>query len=175
MSAPSEKPGSSRLGLLALACLLAAFVADVTYFSRQSPERVATHFDLHGNANGWMSRTQHVQLTCIAGVVTPLVVLGVFSLTCRLRGWGLNIPNKTYWLAPEREQESFDFIRRQGYWFAALVVVFHAGLFHAILAGNSRVPPALATAQIGWLTGGFLTALALWIVVLFRRFRLPRA
>lgn len=40
---------------LALASLGGAAVASAALYS-QLPERVATHFDLHGNPNGWMSR-----------------------------------------------------------------------------------------------------------------------
>jgi uncharacterized membrane protein len=173
--AEPQRPSSSRVPLLALGCLLAAFIADVAYFSHQLPERVATHFNLQGEPNGWMTRTQHVKFTGIIGVAAPLFLVGLFALMRKMGGWGLNIPNKAYWLDPERRSGTFDFLLRHGIWFAGLVLVFHSAMFHAILSANLRTPAALRSGEIGLLTSVFLAGIAVWIITLFLRFRRPRS
>src|SRR5688572_18882254 len=82
ITAAGEKPGpsSSRVGLMALAFLMVAFLADAAWFSRQLPPRVATHFDFHGQADGWMTRADYRKFTIVVGIATPLLVLGVFAL-----------------------------------------------------------------------------------------------
>jgi serine/threonine-protein kinase len=171
----NEHRAPSRLGLLLLAFLLAGFVAFIGHSSKQLPDRVATHFDLHGKPNGWMTRAQHVKFSVGVGVGTPVLVVGVFALVRKTKGWGLNIPNKAFWLAPERQQTTFAFLRRHGYWLAGSLVIFHAGLFESVVLANSRTPAYLAPTHVAWLTGGFLVFLAIWIAVLFARFRRPVA
>ena len=177
MNALAENPGafSRRIGWLALACLLAAFVAFVAHSSGQLSARVATHFDLHGKPNGWMTRAQHLKFTLGVGVGTPVFILGVFAAVAKMKGWGLNIPHKAYWLAPERQQATFDFLRGHSLWLAGLLVVFHAALFESIVIANSQSPALLSTSHTTGLIGGFLTLLLVWIVILLMRFRRPSA
>ena len=166
---------NSRLAPLFLAFLLAGFVAFVAHSSKQLPDRVATHFNLHGKPDGWMSRAQHVKFTVGIGVGTPVLVLGVFALVGKMKGWGVNIPNKAYWLAPERAQATFTFLQNHSFWLAGLIVAFHAGLFQSVLLANTQHPAHLSFNHMIWLTSGFLLLLTVWIVTLFRRFRLPAA
>jgi uncharacterized membrane protein len=58
--------------VLALASIGSAGAASAALYSRL-PERVATHFDLHGNADGWMSRPW-------AAAFMPVVALGLWAL-----------------------------------------------------------------------------------------------
>ena len=175
MNAPLENPGGSarRIGLLALACLLAAFVAFVAHSSQQLPDRVATHFDARGKPNGWMTRAQHVKFTIGLGVGTPVFVLGVFALVTKLNGWGLNIPHKAFWLAPERQQATYDFLQQHSLWLAGLMIIFHGALFESIAIANARQPVLLSSTSALGLIGCFLALLAVWVVVLFLRFRRP--
>ena len=57
--------GSSWVGLAALVA--------ATY--SRLPQRVATHFDLHGVPNGWMDRSTHAWAMVAVGVGVPLLLL----------------------------------------------------------------------------------------------------
>ncbi len=175
MNSPGQKSASpsSRIGLLLLAFLLAGFVAFVAHSSKQLPDRVATHFNLHGKADGWMTRAHHLKFMIGVGVGTPLFIVGVFALVAKMKGWGLNIPNKAYWVAPERQEETFGFLFRHGIWLACLMVVFHAGLFESVALANAHAPPFLPSTHVAWLTGGFIALLVVWITTLLMRFRAP--
>jgi serine/threonine-protein kinase len=175
MSAIVENTGraSHRIGLLAILCLLAAFVAFTARTSARLPDRVATHFDIHGKPNGWMTKSQHLKFTIGVGVGTPLIVLGVFVFVRRMKGWGLNIPNKDFWLAPERREATFDFLIRHGFWLAALMIAFHAALFEAVVIANASRPVLLPATQMAWLTGIFVALLGIWLATLVLRFRRP--
>lgn len=161
---------SARRPLLILALLWCAFAAYVWLTAAQLPERVATHFGTGGEPNGWMTRTGHVQFTLLFGLAIPAFVIGIFALIRRLQGRGLNIPHKDYWLAPERRQETFDFLTRQSFWFAALFMAFLAGIHHSILLANARTPAMLPASNLGWLAGGFLVATLAWTIILVGRF-----
>ena len=170
------RPGSSRhIGFLVLLMLFAAFVADVAFFSRQLPNRVATHFDLHGKANGWMSREQYRNFTLGVGLGTSVFVVGVLALVQKIGGRGLNLPNKEFWLAEERREATYQFLQSHFLWLGGLIVVFHAGLFHAVVAANSHTPALLSPAWTIALLAGDLVLIGTWLVVLLKRFRLPAA
>jgi serine/threonine-protein kinase len=85
----------------------------------------------------------------------------------------INIPNRDYWLAPERAGESVSFLGEQGIWFGCIFLVFLAWVDELLVKANSTTPPALST-------GAFLGAMALlfaaigfWGVRMFRRFSRP--
>ena len=46
--------------------------------------------------------------------------LGVAVLLPRISGWALNIPNKEYWLAPERRDETYGYLTPWFLWFGAV-------------------------------------------------------
>lgn len=69
---------SSRIGIRApdaFACtaFAVAFLATAAVYDRL-PARVATHFDFHGNPNGWMSRPAAAWAVPVAGVLLWLFV-----------------------------------------------------------------------------------------------------
>ena len=152
------------------ALLWVAFAAYVWITSGQLPDRVATHFGAAGQPNGWMTRAEHVQFTLVLGAVVPAFVLGIFSFIGRLNGRGLNIPHKDYWLAPEQRAGTFEFMRRQGAWFAGLFIVFLAGIHTSILAANAHRPIHLPLASVAWVAGPFLAAAIVWVIAFFLRF-----
>jgi serine/threonine-protein kinase len=175
MNAPASPPAasSSRSGFALLVLVLAGFVAYVMWKSAELPAVVATHFDAQGRANGWMSRDRHLYFTLALGILTPLFIVGIFAFIRRRAGWGLNIPNKAYWLAPERQTATFDYLSRQGLWLATLMAVFQAAIYKSLLDANKLRPPTLATEESAWLGGGLVVLIVIWIAGLLLRFRKP--
>jgi len=153
---------------LALAWL--GFAAYVWLTAGQLPERVATHFGANGEPNGWETQAGYVRFTLIFGAVVPAFVLGTFLFIRYLDGWGMNIPHKDYWLAPERQGQTFAFIQRQGAWFAALLIAFFAGVHYTILAANAHPHASLPPTFLPWIVGPFLVATIVWCAIFLRRF-----
>lgn len=164
------KPRSSLLlpyALLAFVWL--AFAIYVWWSSAHLPERVATHFGPTGAPNGWQTQAGYLRFTLIFGTVIPGFVLGTFLLIRRLNGWGLNIPHKDYWLAPERRQETMDFVQRRGVGMAGLMLFFLTSVHYSILVANAQ-PHASLPPTFFILVGVFLVATLAWSVTLIRHF-----
>lgn len=159
------------LNLLALVWVL--FATYVWQTAGRLPERVATHFGVNGVPNGWETHTGYIQFTLLFGTLVPAFVLGTFVLIRLGGGWGLNIRNKEYWLAPERRQETFDFVQRHGVRFAGLLILFFGGVHYMILAANAQSPANLPLSLVGEVTGVFLAATAIWVIILTTHFRKP--
>jgi uncharacterized membrane protein len=157
--------------LLVLAWL--AFAAYVWRTSGRLPERVATHFGEDGEPNGWETQSVYLRFTLIFGAVVPAFITGTFLIIREFNGWGLNIRNKEYWLAPERREETLDYVVRHGFWFTVLFIAFFAGIHHTILSANARTPVSLPPSFLYAIVGPFLGATLVWVAILLRHFRKP--
>ncbi|HEX8296310.1 MAG TPA: DUF1648 domain-containing protein [Chthoniobacteraceae bacterium] len=161
------------LPLAILAVLWLSFASYVWFTTPQLPERLATHFALGGKPDGWMSRESHLRLMLIMGTAVPALILGLFALIRRFNGWGLNIPNKDHWLAPERREETLNYVQRQGFWTAGLLLAFFAGIHHSILAANASSPVVLPMSNFAWVVGIFAALNIIGTVIFTRHFRKP--
>ena len=159
------------LPLLVLAAAMLGFVADVLLTANQLPVRLATHFGADGHANGWMTRDGHVRFMLGIGWGVPLFILLVIAIVSRLGGAGLNIPNRQYWLAPERRAQTLALVQRQMVWFACLLVLFFVMIHHLILRANAHTPAMLSPSGLWVPIALFLVAIGAWTVAFIRPFR----
>ena len=155
---------------LPLALVWLVFAAYVWLTAGYLPERVATHFGMNGEPNGWETQAGYVRFTLIFGAVVPAFVLTIFALMRLGNGAGINIPHKDYWLAPERRGQTFAFIQRQVAWFAMLLIAFFAGMHYTILAANAHSPATLPPSGAIWLGGVFIVATIGWVVIFVGHF-----
>jgi hypothetical protein len=163
--APIMKSTTAPIALLVV--LFAGYVAFVLLSTAALPERVATHFDLAGNANDWMSRRQHLAFMLVLGTAYPLVLAGSGLFVRVVPDEFFNLPRRAYWLAPERRAETVGYITRHMLWLSCLAVLFVAGLQYSIFQANHVAPARLS---IWWLAGSFLAATLVWAALLVRHF-----
>jgi len=139
------------------------------------PDHVATHFGWGGRPDGWMSWNGYLTWMLSFGIVFPVVVTAMVSLLPR--AWpGLafvNLPNRDYWFAPERRAASLAYLGRHACWLGCLIVLMMAGIHALILQAHDVVPPKLPETPFFSLLIGFLLALGVWILVLYRKFHRP--
>lgn len=164
------KTRDTAFPLLVLAALCIAFVADVLLTADHLPERLATHFGLDGNPDGWMTRSGHVRFILGFGLGVPAFILGIFAIVSRLGGAGLNIPHRDYWLAPERRAETLAFAQRKMVWLACLLVIFFAMINHLLIRANSHVPVKLSGMDLWLPIALFLAATGVWTAHFIRPF-----
>src|SRR4051812_45558370 len=80
----------------------------------QLPPQVASHFNFAGQPDAWSSKAQFLGMS-IALLALVVFMLGLISSVAWYAPAGLiNLPNKDYWLAPERETETRSAIVRWG-------------------------------------------------------------
>jgi uncharacterized membrane protein len=142
--------------------------------SQSLPAVVASHFGLSGQANGFMPREAYVWF--MVALIAALPVLIVYLPNRLIMGASdkINLPNRDYWLAPERRQETIEYMCRVSFRFGYLLVGFLAYVHWLVVRANSVVPPDLSS---GWLVGGlvmFVAATCATVLAIFRRFgRVP--
>jgi uncharacterized membrane protein len=155
-----------------LALIVGAVLIGAT--TDQLPSRLASHFDARGTANGWMSRSSYLLFMLVFAVVIPTGVVAGMSLLPRLSDRAINLPDRDYWLAPARREETFRFLTAHACWLGSLMVILAVALHFMLIAVNAAQPPRLSTPAFLALLAAFLTAMVFWMATLWRRFRRAR-
>ena len=99
--------GSARAVFLVLLACAALFI---WFTSLGLPEVAASHFVGSGAANGFMTRGSYESFMLLFVVVLPLVLVFVPTISLDNPKAGIRLPNKEYWLAPERQAETKAFL-----------------------------------------------------------------
>lgn len=165
------KKAPYAVGLLGLASAL--FVTSLVYAAGQLPERLATHFDWSGHPNGWMSREAYLALMAGVGFGFSLLLMSLCWATCFLPASMVNLPHREYWLAPERREETARYFGWHSLWLGAAAMGFITGVNLLTVAANRQPSAHLSNPAVFCLAGAFVLATALWVLALYRRFRIP--
>ena len=137
------------------------------------PGRVATHFGMGGRPNGWVSRDGYRVFILLFGLGMPTFTTLLGFLTRFFPAWTVNVPNREYWLAPERRSATDAHVLRHCLWLACLEVAFVGGIHYLTILANNAVPVHMPNGTFLAILGVFLASVALWIVSLVGRFRKP--
>jgi uncharacterized membrane protein len=148
-------------------------VTFVIYTSYFLPETVATHFNFHNEPDGWMTRNRYVILILMLLVGVPMMISVGMDVLLRKYSQLISIPNRDYWLAPPRLEGSLDFVASHAYRLGRLLIVLMTGLHYLVLVANRAEPPTLPQSWFLALSLGFIVALSMWVIVLYRRFPRP--
>ena len=143
------------------------------YYS-QLPDLLQSHFNGQGHPNGL--QTKPVFFGFFVGL-TVLVAFVIFGLPALIRALPLellNVPNKSYWFAPEHREDSLQFLSAWSAWFGC--AVFLVCCFACDYAVKSNLHPQNRPdpAQFVYALVAFLTFALVWIIRILRHFaRIP--
>ncbi|OAI56517.1 hypothetical protein AYO49_04130 [Verrucomicrobiaceae bacterium SCGC AG-212-N21] len=154
----------ARLSLVVFLLLAAGFLVYLWSTQGQLPARVATHFDIHGRPNGWMSREGIVRFMAVFGLLAPLVVIAAFNSPRFVPIQFVNLPNRDYWLAEERREASLLWLSRMGTWFGSFMLLFMAAMHELVIRANQQGSPHLDAKPL-WTVVGILIACTLRLIV----------
>lgn len=162
-----------RLDLRILLILIILCVVQAAYYYPRLPSSVASHFNVSGQPDSWSSKDSFVltNIATIAGI--SIICLGIASLLRRIPISWINLPNKDYWLAPERKDDTLSTLSMQFGWLACATVALFIAMFQLTILANLSTDKTLGNTS--WLfIGLYLAFTAIWIVRLLRRFaRVP--
>jgi hypothetical protein len=158
--------------------LFAFFIAFAAAFvwltSARLPARVASHFDGTGVANGFMPHGVYVWFMLAMVVLVPGASVFVTWLAIASPGARINLPNKDYWLVPERRDETIRYLRSGIVFFGAVLVMFLCYVHWLVVLANETQPVRLDNVRF---VGGlivFLAVVVCWLVLFLARFRNPK-
>jgi serine/threonine-protein kinase len=154
--------------------LLAVAAWRVSVLAGRLPEIVAVHFDASGTPNGFATREACRQFMLSFTLAVPVFIVFVTALLPRLIPRAMiNIPNRDYWLAPERADASVNFLSEQGIWFGCIFLVFLTWVDEVLVKANTVSPPVFPTGVFLGSMALLFAAIVIWAVRMFRRFSRP--
>jgi uncharacterized membrane protein len=138
------------------------------------PSVVASHFGAGGNANGFMSKSMYTALMLAAVMAIPSLVGFSGQLVRVVPLQSVNLPNKEYWLAPQRRAATLESLSSLSGLFAIVLTFFMCFVHWLVVQANALQPARLSEGSLFAGLAGFGVITALWLVALFRRFsRVP--
>jgi uncharacterized membrane protein len=161
-----------RVTWVVFIALLAFAILFVISTVSQLPPRVASHFDAAGQANAFMSRSGYTRFVLCLVLGLPLAVVTILTAVYS-RAVDLKLPNRDYWLAPQRIDRTRAFLVAHGVWFGSLLVVLACFVHWLELVANRAQPPHLSNSMFAAVMIAFLLATAAWIAALMVAFRRP--
>jgi hypothetical protein len=162
-----------QMALITLVGLVAALGFLLLGVDSALPERVATHFGANGSPNGWMSRDGFTKSMAAVVLVPVAIVQGVGFLLGRLPPSLINLPNRDYWLAPERRAKTIERVRTAMLEFGNAMFAFLLFVVWSIIQANTADDGHLGSLfQLGLFC--FLAFVAVWAFFLIRPYlRVP--
>jgi uncharacterized membrane protein len=154
----------------ALLALIVCAVLFIWWTGRELPDVVASHFNGAGEANGHMSRGPYLTIMLLITALVPLLMVVIPSRALRAADARINVPNRSYWLAPERRAETIRFLSRQMATCAALVIVFLCYVQWLVVKANAHTPPAMNQSAFMVGLAVFLGCTCSWVLRVLRRF-----
>lgn len=149
--------------LLSVACIVHA----LWYYPRL-PEQVAIHFGASGKPDAWVDKTQFLVFYLITIGIMVAVFLGFGLAMSKIPNWAINIPNKNYWLAPERRRRTLEYMLSPYLWFGSFTMMLLLYIFHQSFQVN--LGNAIKLSHAGIATGIYVVLTLVWCVVIYRRF-----
>jgi uncharacterized membrane protein len=152
--------------------LLLFAVLYVTATAPQLPSTVASHFNSAGHPNAFMSRSGYTRFILCFAVGFPILIVAILTAVYS-RATEMKLPNREYWLAPQRIGRTRAFLVAHGVWFGSLLVILGCFVHWQELSANRLEPPHLSSAAFAAGLIGFLIATTVWVAVLMFAFRRP--
>ncbi len=157
-----------------LLALLALCALDVAWRYDELPDRIAVHFGVDGQADRWDSKAGFAVTCAIAEVFVLVIFLGVPALIRRTPDRWLRLPNKSYWLVPERRASALGKVVSTLHWngvaSAFLLLVCFDALMRVALGLQEGLGAGFLWTFIAYMI--FVPGSAVWLVL---QLRVPRA
>jgi hypothetical protein len=136
---------------------------------------VASHFDSHGNANGWQMKQRFFGVFAGMTLLSGFLVFGIPAITAVMPQQLINLPKKEYWLAPERRAASMQFLKAWFAWFGCAVYAVIVVAFDYAVQTNLHSVYGANPVRLWYMLAAFAAFTLVWTIRLLRRFgRLPR-
>lgn len=148
--------------------LLLLCLGQAGWYYPQLPDRIASHFGASGMPDGWSSKASFLAVYLVTVGLTAVLLGLIGLLLVRIPDKWINLPNKDYWLAPERRAETFGFLSGRFLWFGSATLLLMIDTFHQVFRVNTGKAAGLEHPWLSLVL--YLLFTVFWTVGLIRRF-----
>ena len=160
-------------GITAFGLWLILIVAFILVTGARMPANVASHFGFAGHADAYMARPYYLALMCAVAAGVPALLVGLPALIAQRWPRLLNLPNRDYWLAPQRVEATAQALTSHFVAFGVALSLLLGFVHWEVVQANSRTPPLLDNGRFAAAMIAFVLVVGFWSFRFFRRFRKP--
>ncbi len=133
------------------------------------PERVATHFGPGGEPDAFSTKESFTLMMLLLVLGMPGFLVLMAKLMRYLPVSMINIPNREYFLHPDRASQTLSEMETSMVWLAVITEFFMIGLVQLTIAANLK-GEGLSMTAFAVLMALFLVAMIAFCVILVRRY-----
>lgn len=152
--------------------LIGVFILQGIFYYPSLPDVMASHFDGAGNPDRWMTKPVFFVFEAVVLGLMLFVFLALPKLTAKAPKKWVNLPNKDYWLADERCDETYKILAEYNNWFCVGLILLFIAVNHFVFQANIEKTP-LPTAAMWIVLITFFLFIIIWTILLLYRFRKP--
>ncbi len=138
--------GNTRLPNSIFVVLVVVAAVQLNYYAQRLPDMVGSHFGTSGFVSAWQTKMALFMVELMVIVVATIVSFGVPRLIAAMPASAINLPNKEFWLSPERREDTISFLRSQMAWFGCALLAFLLFVMELVFRANLQAPPRLNNA-----------------------------
>lgn len=165
---------SARIANVLFSIIVMAAIAQCVSEFPLLPDRMASHFGPSGMPNGWMTKSQFFAIYALALLPALAVEFWVARRIARSPGARFNLPNKEFWLAPERREETFAYFKSFFAWYGCALLLLLVYIMGLAVRANLDPAPRLPTGPTVTAIAAFLAFNIVALIAMFRRFSVAR-
>lgn len=164
------KEAARRMGAACIGGLAASLTAAAATVFLQ-PGQVAIHFGPGGQADGWGSAGFNAAILCTISLLVFAIFFAMDRVLRLIPPSLVNLPNKDYWLAPERIESTRHVFAVQFRSFGAATLLLLTIAQLLAFKANLVNPPHLDEKLFLGGLGLYLVFAGFWLVSFYRTFR----
>ncbi len=121
--------------IIFLLLFIISIILPLFYFD-QLPERIASHFNINNQADGWISKSGYIFFHY--GIILFFFFLfwGLSFFIPRFPPSLMNMPNKEYWLSEERKERTFLILQAMVFWIGNACLALFIYVFYEVIMAN---------------------------------------
>lgn len=139
-----------------------------------APDQMAAHFNVQGEPDRFVSKAEFFWFQAQTLLVIILVSLPLQVLFMVMPPSLINMPNREFWLAPERQDETIGRLNSFGAMLFGMVVLMIQAAFEISAYANLRTPIQFNAGLMGAIMVTGMVVIGLLLLQLMISFRLPR-
>ena len=164
---------ASRLPKLLFVFLALYAVVHFSSVYSQLPGVLASHFNGRGAPTGWQTKQAFFGVFVAVSVLAALIGFGMPMIIAAMPAQLVNLPNKRYWLAPERRAETTEFVNNYFAWLACAIYLILVLAFDYAIRSNLHPENPPDPARMSYVLAGFVALTLLGTIRMLAKFIRP--
>lgn len=152
-------------------CLIVVSVMQAAYYYPKLPDTIALHFDGSGVPDGFQSK-EFVLALDVGLVVFLVAVFGGINLAItRAPAYLMKLPNKDYWLAPQRRAQTHLAMSSLMLWVGFVTIVLALAVFQLAIHASLSESGMLNNDVFAVLLAAYAAFIFAWLIRVFLKFK----